>query len=300
MTKLKAPLLSLKAQGSLGDTLTIRNPPKLHIAGLPPTHPDARTLPQLYQRWTFFDAKEYWKSLSPSAKATYRTLGAPNARTAYQECVARYLINPPDHALWLRLDEPTGFLAHDFSGKHNDTQIWQAIPTTGPIDLARSFDAIDDHLTTPHNPTLNLGTGNWTVTCWLAFHDWTGLLEKWHEPTWHGFIIHVGNIPSPKLRLFIGDGARQSADMPFLSNPMDDLYHHIALVTYHADHAELYLDGAYQASGDISLITGSINNTANLLFRMLISPGTTNADDIHLYTRALTREHIYHLSQRRF
>jgi len=165
MTKLKTPLLSFRAQGSIGKQLTFAGIKGGTIAKTIPSHRDARTLPQLYQRWRFRDAIYYWKWLPEFNRAAYKVAARPLNMTGWAYFLSQYLPDPPDQVLWLRNDEQAGNALTDFSGKGNHATIFGAVPAVGVIDLARYFDGIDDKATIPNATTLTLN--HLTMMCFL-------------------------------------------------------------------------------------------------------------------------------------
>jgi len=200
MARLKAPLLGMDASGPLGKNLTFS-----HVKGMPivkrsPWHPDARTLPQLYQRWRYYDAVQYWHSLTTDQKAAYHVLGRPYHQTGYQHLISLYLQNPLDQVLWLRLDTADPTTVPDFSKKDNHGTLFGPTLVPSKIDNCRSFDGIDDKITVPHSPTLNFTVH--TMMAWVKIPDQTsalvvhGLFYKGLSYD-HGFQLFMVAAPDP-------------------------------------------------------------------------------------------------------
>lgn len=95
MTRLKAPLLSLEAHGTIGDTITFRRRGGITIAERKPIPTDPETTAQLTQRGAFKDAVAAWHALTEEEQAEYRALGKKVGLTGYQYFVQEYLTAPP-------------------------------------------------------------------------------------------------------------------------------------------------------------------------------------------------------------
>ncbi len=82
MSKLKSPLFSLGAHGSIGDALTIQRRNRGSFARKKPIPTDPKTDLQLAQRQIYRDAVDKWNALSPEEKEAWR--GVCPGLTAYQ------------------------------------------------------------------------------------------------------------------------------------------------------------------------------------------------------------------------
>lgn len=154
MAKLLAPLGSNQATGTIGKELTFANYKGLHVAKSMPTHPDAQTLAQLYQRRLYYDAKEYWHSLSDAQKLVFTQRAKGHNWSGYNQCLKDYLLNPTDLAIWLKMDRAIGGTLPDSSGKGNTATIFGATPVEAHINYGRSFDGGDDYLNLAHDPSI--------------------------------------------------------------------------------------------------------------------------------------------------
>ena len=165
MGKLKSPLLSLEASGSLGNALTFQRSRRENIIRGKPVPPNTRTLSQLYQRWSYQDGCFYWRTLTPTQKAVYRAAASRNHSTMFAEFMSYYLTNLPDLAALWRLDERLGTVLRDSSkNAHTGTSIGtSSVP--GTIDNARRFDGLDDYITVDMTPTLV--PADMTIILWL-------------------------------------------------------------------------------------------------------------------------------------
>lgn len=166
MAKVKGPFFSFGAQNTLGNSLTAVRYKRRTVFKTIPTHPDAKTPAQLYQRYRFRDAQYYWLHQTPTQKAEWRALKYPAHLTGHQACIRWYLRNLPHPDLHLPLDEPTGTIAYDSSRNHNDATIFGPTSQPGIIVRARDFDGLDDYIRIPNDPTLSDYTAK-TVALWI-------------------------------------------------------------------------------------------------------------------------------------
>ena len=142
MAKLKNPLLSFDAHGSLGDGLTFRRHAGGTVAEKKPRLPYFLTLPSQYQRWLYQDYVYLWHQQSIATKQFYATAGSRHHLTGYQYWMKYHLATLPDIAgLWY-LDEKSGSVAHDASRYHTHGTIVGASPTDGLIAGAYDFTPV--------------------------------------------------------------------------------------------------------------------------------------------------------------
>ena len=93
MSKLKTPLFSLEAHGSIGDALTIQGRNRGSFARKKPIPTDPETDLQLAWRQVYRDAVASWNSLTPEEKEAWR--GVCPGLTAYQCFMRSELVYPP-------------------------------------------------------------------------------------------------------------------------------------------------------------------------------------------------------------
>ena len=82
MSKLKSPLISLGARGTISDTLTFQKRGQATIARKKPVPTDPKSPAQLAQRQIYKDAVATWHALTPEEKEAWR--GVCPGLTAYQ------------------------------------------------------------------------------------------------------------------------------------------------------------------------------------------------------------------------
>ena len=292
MPKLTAPLFGFHASGTLAGSLTYRDRRKLKSVGIVPTHPDAQSLAQLYQRWLYHSGVQYWHSLSPAEKATFHA-GAVQARIGdFAYFMSQYLILPPDLTLWLRLDDGSGSTACDFSRHNNSATLFGPTWVAGKIAGALSFDATDDYINagndvsiqTPDSMTLTFW-GNTTVPLltirrfvWKTYADGDGS---------QGYSGAIQDGPNRVAWNRFLDGALIQATAPFTTGD----WSHFAL-RYDGANMEIYINGLLADTPVADARTIKMQSDLLLGGRTAIQAWNGRLDDIRLYNRALTPAHI--------
>lgn len=156
MAKPKNPLLSLGAQGSIGDALTYQRRGHGTIARKKPTPANPQSLAQMYHRWLYEDYAYLWRQQSLATQQEYRSEGAKRHLTGFSHWMSVMLTDLPDIAAFWHLDEKVGPLVRDYSRNSNHATIFGAIPAAGLIDGAFIFDSLNDQLLAPSSPSLNI------------------------------------------------------------------------------------------------------------------------------------------------
>jgi hypothetical protein len=96
MVKAHSPLFSLGARGTLADCLTFSQLKSSPIVKRKPSHADAQSARQLEQREKFFDAKEYWSTLSAVEKKSWSDNAARLGFTGWNLFLSEFLKHPED------------------------------------------------------------------------------------------------------------------------------------------------------------------------------------------------------------
>lgn len=169
MAKLKTPLLSLSASGSIGDVLSFANSSGQNLVRTKPSPTDPKSLAQMYHRWDYQDYAEYWHSLTPAQKQTWETNARRLKITGFNYWMRTYLNTLPDIAARWRLDEPSGIIAYDSSKYATNGTISGASPTTGLIGGARHF-ITDDYIEITC-PQCNFTSGDFSIVARIIMHS---------------------------------------------------------------------------------------------------------------------------------
>ncbi|OFW54947.1 MAG: hypothetical protein A2V75_09100 [Actinobacteria bacterium RBG_16_70_17] len=298
MTRLTSPLLSLRATGTLASSLTLRRSPSGPQALRPPRHPDARTWPQLYHRWTYLDYVTWWTLLSDADRAPWIAAAAGHPITPLSAWLQDRLVTLPDLALLYHLDESPGPSIRDSSLNGNTGTAVGAVPGPGHYNRLWTFDGVDDRITVPISPSTTPGT-TLTLEAWVRM---TRPLPYAPSQTLVGraqaagsWILLVGSITAPWQAILV-----TSTGATILTGPIaqPNSWRHLAL-TWTGATATLYLDGAQVAqaprSGTLSAPTATISLGASPTGA---TPFRGSIDEVRLYNRALAPSEIYRHAHR--
>lgn len=146
MAKLKSPLLSLDAAGTVADAITFARRHQTNIVRRKPALPYQRTLPQNYQRWLYQDYIAWWHTLSPSQQSQWKSDASHHNMPGFAYFLKTRLTLRDDIAANWHLDEKAGIIARDVSPNLNHGTIFGASHITGIIDHALFFDGINDRV----------------------------------------------------------------------------------------------------------------------------------------------------------
>jgi hypothetical protein len=139
-----------------------------------------------------------------------------------------------------------------------DAALWGAAYAAGLVDQAFYLDGVDDFVSVPHDPALNLGTGDFTIALWVYFNDTTGeqvLIEKWIQ-RFEGEEGSLGwtltKLEGDALRLAMSEGGEEiSVDSDGLSIPLNTWIFFAA--TRKGSTITLYMNGVPVAVGESAL-----------------------------------------------
>lgn len=156
MTKIKTPILSLGASGSVGDTLSYLKRGQTKIAEHKPTPTDRRTLLQVYQRWLYQDYVALWHTFSPPQKQQWETDARPYKMTGFAFYMKQKLRALPDIAGLWHLDYVSATKTPDSSKNSNIGTVYGATPSVGIIDNCLHFDGVNDYVSCGNDPSLDI------------------------------------------------------------------------------------------------------------------------------------------------
>lgn len=152
MAKLKNPLLSFDAHGSLGDGLTFRRHAGGTVAEKKPRMPYFLTLPVQYRRWLYQDYAYLWTKQSVDTKQFYATAGSRHHLTGFQFWLKYCLTDLPGIVLMCYFDSLYNGSVYDHSHNANHGTNHGATPVDGRIAGSFNFDGVNDWCTFPYIP----------------------------------------------------------------------------------------------------------------------------------------------------
>ena len=300
MTKLKNPLMSLKAHGSVADSLTFVERAKTTVAEKKPHLPYFLTLPVQYQRWLYQDYAYLWTQQSDAVKATYRGAGVRFHLTGFQYWMKYHLTTLPDIVAWWRFDDNHGVTTGDSSKNTNPLTVFGASPSTLAIDGAFLFDGINDCLQCADKPELRLGTQNFTITAFIKTSNLAtnqNIVMKRAGALWWELRTLAG-IGRLRLDLSAVDFVWSAA------NFCDGNLHHLAaLRDFSGNTARVYLDGLDDTLAVLGNMSQDLSNAANVVagsWQALADWWAGWIDDIRIYNRLLDDTELLRHSGRRY
>lgn len=146
MAKSKNPLLSLGAQGTVGEALTVRRSRGQSIIEKKPLPAYRNTLPQQYQRWLYQDYVALWLQQSIATKRQWQSNASRHHMTGFAYWMRYYLQNLPDILAYYKLDTLAGGVTPDSGPNGYHATVIGAISTTARIDGGALFDGLNDEL----------------------------------------------------------------------------------------------------------------------------------------------------------
>lgn len=257
MVRLKTPLLSMDAHGSIGDALTFQSSTRRKFAREKPHLPYSLTLNQQYQRWLYEDYCAYWHTLTTTQKNVYRDGGHRFHRTAFQHFMSVMLATLPDILAMFRCDYISAGLVRDFSKYSNNGTVVGASIDDGLIDRALHYDGVNDRVNFG-NPSHLLLVNDFTIESLIRWDVAQNVLViPWgsgHDGV-SGLVLQL-NVAALNTHYGIG-GALQS--LGWTIDPRDGLWHHFCFRKSSTLGAFNFLDGALDTSnaahtGDIDFL----------------------------------------------
>ena len=226
--------------------------------------------------------------------------------TCQIELVLACVAPPSGLVSWWPLDETSGTTTADIVNGNPGTLINGPVFTTGKVANALSFDGIDDFVEVPNDPSLNFGTGDFSINVWINPNV---VIEPQTESivvkgdlslsTRKGYGLFIEGFETLfQLFFTMGDGTFAGG---FVSTPLIPAgnWTHVA-VTVDRDQSnggKIYIDGSLVLIFDPLNAPGSISNTAPL-FIGRSTGGDIDIffdgliDEVEIYNRALSASEI--------
>ena len=145
MAKLRAPLFSIRASGSLAGTISYRSQTLGSIAEKLPTHLDVNSDAQRSHRFLYKLGVGLWNGKTSMEKAAYRSLAVGLPLTAMNVWLREWLSSTPDLVLGLPLETPDLGISQDLSPYQNDLILFGPQWSSPPPPYSLSFDGVDDY-----------------------------------------------------------------------------------------------------------------------------------------------------------
>ncbi len=211
---------------------------------------------------------------------------------------------PSGMVAWWPLDESTGAPTYaDLSGNGNTA----LVQSGGPVGSFNSPSAIPGKVAgggsfldsntrgrAPNAPSLNFGTNNFALDCWvrpvaISPTAWQTIVDKFDTNTLRGYTVGISN---GTVVLRVGDGTTYTRIGPAITY---GVWNFIGVnVNRAANNVRFYVNGV--GTGPQALAaSGSFNNTLDLLIGAPYEPNVvseTALDEIELFNRVLTTNEL--------
>jgi len=202
-------------------------------------------------------------------------------------------------------DENSGTTAIDSSGNNiNGTlkngPIWNA----GIKGNCIKFDGIDDRVECGPNTTLEMGTGDFSVSAWVKMgtsqSSYPTVLSKGGTSNTNaGYWFYLSG---QKIKFTFGDGTQRMSTSSNSINVLDNNWHHLAVSVDRDGNTVFYFDGINAGTYDVSSFNGKdITNSSRALI-IGTTGGSTSMlngyiDDVKMFNKALSQTEIGELVQ---
>jgi hypothetical protein len=208
---------------------------------------------------------------------------------------------PANMVAWWPLDEPNGATTFsDLSGNGNTAVVESGGPVgsfgspqaiVGKVAGAKYFINAASRGRALNAPSLNFGTGSFTIDCWVRPipNPWQPIVDKLDQITSTGYTFGVSN---GNLVLRVGDGAVFTHIGP-VTTP--NIWNFVGVIVDRASSSvRFHLNGVTGAPQTLAP-SGSFNNTIDLLIGATYDTNNVSevgVDELELFNRALAREEL--------
>jgi formylglycine-generating enzyme required for sulfatase activity len=199
---------------------------------------------------------------------------------------------PANLVLWLPFDETTGPTSANLASPANPgTQFGGPGVVPGVVGNALSFDGVDQYVTVPDYPALEIGTNDLTIDAWVnratngPDSGPSVIVDKRDVNTYAGYSLSVSY-----GKLVFNTAYTDYEDTGYYRVPHDGLWHFVAVsVSQSAGQVSFYIDGALNSTQ--GLTPSDLANTSPLwVGASPLSgnrPWTGDLDEVEVYNRAL-------------
>ena len=207
-------------------------------------------------------------------------------------------LGPEPVGHWTMDDDATNTTVEDSSSNENHgtaQQNTEDISTAGIIDGALDFNGTSDYVDCGDGAGLDFGTGDFSICMWMKTSSSLAMrLVNKRDASNIGYEITTNT--SGQIRAGIGDSSGYTQGVGGTVN--DNAWHHVA-ITYDRDGSvSLYVDAGTPSTADISIRSGSIDNSESFRIGRLRLPdkyfdGTI--DDLRIFNHVLSADEIVDL-----
>jgi len=260
-----------------------------------------------------------WGATLPGTYAAGRLLGF-NGQVWYfpatgQELDGRFItdvnvpacVTPPSSlSAWWPLDPAAGGKQTvDLVNNVNATVNGAALFGPGEVGQALTFDGSTVFVSAPNSPSIDIGTGDFSIDFWMRIDDPTVItgrgarviLDKRNDT--NGYHIFLSN---GRFGIQLADGTLDNNYQPTTPSPLDKLWHFYAVTVQRSSPTgiQFYVDGQLvSGTGDPTPHPKSLSNTTSLQLGQATTGGSSNfkgsLDEFELFKKALSAAEVLSL-----
>lgn len=299
MTKLSTPLLSLKASGTIGDAITFQKRSRVSFAREKPIPTDRKSDNQLWHRYLYRQACQYWNALTETQKLFYRKEGSKRGMPGFALFMRQELDRLTHLICCLPFDENHGTTAYDMRGKRHHGVIYGASWTTGKYNSCLYYDGNDDYT---QIPTLTTIPPLFSYELWVYPQQqaaWNAILNKPRTGFSHQPCVLVMKAGTTIQYYHSAVGDTWEHILASITVPLINTWYHI-IVTYDGSIERLYINGTLEDSNPAAhprVSTDSFRIGLNINYPLESLMG--KADSFRMYDCALSAaEAVYHYGRK--
>lgn len=178
MAKLRGPLMSQNASGTIGPRMTFSNRKSGAQVRIQNAQKDKKSLSQLSNRGLYNIAVARWNSYTQGEKNAYILVAKNLKMSGYNFFLKKALENPLVYlglACYLPFNESKGDILYDYSKNNNNFLLKPSYPSNCATRIksynknngnALNFDGIDDYAVS-NVMSFDLNSGDFTVSFWI-------------------------------------------------------------------------------------------------------------------------------------
>lgn len=222
---------------------------------------------------------------------------------------------PPPTGLvaWYPLDEPAGPLARDVTSNLNGMHKNGPTPVAGRFSGGLSFAGFDDHVEIADDPSLDVGTGDFSIDFWIKTTQSSGVVTMIEKrdlgPNERGYSVFLSQ---GRLGLQLAEGGSGICDPSTPANGCtnynsgvfvaNDQWHFVAM-TVDRDNPQglrFYVDCQLVSTHDPTLRQDSLDNSGKLFLAKHAFGGQQFQgvlDEVEIFKRALNADEVAQLCQ---
>lgn len=214
----------------------------------------------------------------------------------FSSSVGAKITDPSSVGYW-KFDEGSGDVAGDSSGNENDgTLVNNPTWVSGLLGQALEFDGVDDYVTIPDSPSLDINGAGITFMAWIyspGFQDYGWIMGKGQSGPWDDMVWWLLPRSNGAIRYGIKSGGSTIERLDIPVGLAINTWQHVAVV-YDGSYMRFYLNGverdSYPKTGNLDV------NDAPILIGLDGWSPTNHyrgkIDEVKIYNRALSPEEI--------